>query len=384
MPKDQAFLEALLNISRRMAEIRDTHDLLDFTMSVIVELVGAQRGYLLLRDATGQIQIEAKHDTDPISDNATEGISFSILNQSIANREPQRITNAIEDPDLSEEGSINKYQLRSVLCVPLISRERVLGAIYVENRERANLFKKDDLEKLSVFANQTAVVIDNAILAEQAQKSRERVVVAREDERRRMRRDLHDSMGPSLAAVILSLDAIGRMIAKNPEVAIELVTEAREELVNALSGIRQIVHDLRPPLLDEVGIISAMREFITTLTRTGKTRITLNHMGELSTLPAAVEVALYRVTLEAVTNVVKHARATYCEITLSHENNRWLTLSVEDNGNGFDDITNGGLGLISMRERAEEIGGRFFVEDSSLGGVKIRAEFPLQIVEVMP
>jgi signal transduction histidine kinase len=383
MSDHQAFLQALLAISRQMASIRAIDELTTYTMEVIVDLVHAQRGYLLLQERTGNMTIAAQHDTLPSNENGTDGISFSILNRALDSRKPIRITNAINDPTLKEAGSVKEFQLRSVMCVPLIAREQVLGAIYVENRERANRFKEQDLEKLTVFANQTAVSIENAILTAEAQRSRERIVVAREEERRRIRRDLHDELGPTLAAILLELDAARSLINQNPLTAIELLDDASSELYMALDNVRRIAHNLRPSLLDELGLIPAIREFITTLARKGDIQIHLVHAENLPSLSAATEVALYRITLEALANVIKHAHATECIVNLTQKTyGNWLTLTIEDNGIGFSDkVPAEGIGLTTMRERAEELSGFFVIESRQGEGTHIRVELPVPIKE---
>jgi signal transduction histidine kinase len=377
MPDNETFLRALLDISRRMAEIRNLSALLDYTMSVIVDLVGAQRGYLLLLNRAGQIEIRAKHDTLPATDDELEGVSFSILNAVLASGESQRITNALDNPEFQDASSVKAFQLQSVMCIPLIARERVLGAIYVENREQANLFKQSDLEKLTVFANQTAVSIENVLLATEAQQSRERIVNAREEERRRIRRDLHDELGPTLAAIVLELEMTEQLVSRNPTTATDMLGDACSELRRALDTVRRITHDLRPASLDELGMVSALQEFITTLTRTGEIQVTFDYAGDLSRLPAATEVALYRIAREALTNVIKHAQATECTVSLVCTDELWLTLDVADNGLGFPVDIVRGIGLTSIRERTEELGGYLTFENLEDSGARVRVELPL-------
>ena len=222
-------------------------------------------------------------------------------------------------------------------------------------------------------------------------RSRERLVKAREEERRRLRRDLHDGLGPALAGLAFGLDAARNLLDREPAMAAgvlgELVGQARE----AASDLKLIVRDLRPPALDELGLVGALRERV--LRHGGPSYSFEVAPGDgLPPLPAAVEVACYRIAQEATTNAACHARARSCRARLSVEGppreaeggageRRWLVLEVTDDGVGLPRRRRDGEGLSSMRERAAELGGECSVVAVPGGGTRVVARLPLGMPE---
>ena len=209
------------------------------------------------------------------------------------------------------------------------------------------------------------------------QRSREGLVSAREEERRRLRRDLHDGVGPQLAALMLGLETASDLVSDNPE-ASALMAKLSERSREIVSDVRYSVHALRPPALDELGLVGALREGALRYGPAGL-RISVDNPQELSHLPAAVEVACYRITQEALTNVVRHARASHCSIRIRlDEEASALSLEIEDDGRGIREHVRSGVGMISMHERTEELGGRCTVRSLAGGGTLVRALLPFQ------
>jgi signal transduction histidine kinase len=215
------------------------------------------------------------------------------------------------------------------------------------------------------------------------QRSRENLVNTREEERRRLRRDLHDGVGPQLAALMLELETASDLVSDNSEASalMEKLSKRAREIV---SDVRHSVHALRPPALDELGLVEALREEASKYSPAGLL-VSIENPEELSHLPAAVEVACYRIVQEALANVVRHARASHCSIRLIlDEDAGALSVEVEDDGKGIRDKDRAGVGMSSMRERAEELGGRCTVESVEGGGTLVRALLPFQIKEDTP
>lgn len=234
-----------------------------------------------------------------------------------------------------------------------------------------------DRQLLDDLAGYLGGVLHARRLTTELQQALERLVVAREEERRRLRRDLHDGLGPALAGHLLRLDLIATQVGDGPGGA--QVTTLRDELRATVLEVRRVVEGLRPPSLDELGLSGALSETTKRLAAGSGIAIDLQ-IAELPTLPAAVEVAAYRIVTEAVTNVVRHAGATKCEITVEAEDSL-LRLIVIDDGRGFGDLgcAPSGHGLQSMRERAEELRGRLQV--TSNGRTRLSAELPLPPVD---
>lgn len=202
--------------------------------------------------------------------------------------------------------------------------------------------------------------------------SRRTLIEAREEERRRLRRDLHDGLGPMLTGLRLNLDAVQAQLATNPDKALQHLATAREASAEIISDLRVLVYGLRPPALDELGLAGSLRLQLTSLVEDSNLKVTLEADEKLP-LPAAVEVAIYRSASEAITNVVGHSTAQHCQVALV-ANGSHVILTVDDDGPIFD-TWSPGVGLTSMRERAVELGGTF-IASSGPSGFHIKATYP--------
>jgi signal transduction histidine kinase len=216
------------------------------------------------------------------------------------------------------------------------------------------------------------------LLSQELQRSRERLVAAREEERRRLRRDLHDGLGPILTAVTLKADAARSALDTNPIQADGLLAELRGDASQAIGDLRRVIYDLRPAALDELGLLGALREQVDRFTRHGLS-ITLDAPPTLPMLPAAVEVAAYRIITEALTNAARHAHASCATITVAID--RSLCIDIHDNGAASAANSDGwqpGVGLVSMAERVAEVGGTLEAGPGPTGG-RVQASLPLEL-----
>jgi signal transduction histidine kinase len=211
--------------------------------------------------------------------------------------------------------------------------------------------------------------------AVELQRARERLVAAREEERRRLRRDLHDGLGPALAGAALKVEAAENLMPSDPQTAAGLLEGARAEIQDAVADVRRLVYALRPPALDELGLVGAIREQAERLAVGEHVRVDVLAPNHVDGLPAAVEVAAYRIALEAMTNVARHAAAHTCVVRISVNGN--LELEISDDGHGLPSDFRAGVGIGSMRERAEELGGACEVESVDGRGTRVRARMPL-------
>jgi two-component system NarL family sensor kinase len=260
--------------------------------------------------------------------------------------------------------------------LPLIYNGEKIASLVVQVPPGRQVTTAD--ERLLVDLAQHAGPAVHAVrLNADLQLSRERLVAAREEERRRLRRDLHDGLGPALAGMALKLDA-ARNRAGDPDVD-EILGELRSETRDAIADVRRVVYELRPPALDELGLVGALREQAARLS--GEARgphtlsVTVDAPEAMPPLPAAVEVAAYRIATEALTNVVRHSAASHCVMRVTV--NGRLRIEVTDDGRGLG-RSKTGVGLASMRERAGELGGMCSVGTSPAGGTLVRADLPLE------
>lgn len=258
--------------------------------------------------------------------------------------------------------------------VPLVHQGEQVGELVLAPRQRGEELTPADLRLVRDLAPQIGIAVHAARLTSDLQRSRERLVAAREEERRRLRRDLHDGLGPQLSSQALMLSAIKKQLRQDPDTAEQLVNDAIAHAQEAITDIRRLVYALRPPALDDLGLLAALQEQINQYHASGIV-LTLEAPERLPLLPAAIEIACYRIVQEALTNVVRHAHATAATIELRVQED--LVVEVRDNGQGLPPVVYSGVGLRSMRERAEELGGTCLIETRASRGTRVRARLPL-------
>lgn len=260
------------------------------------------------------------------------------------------------------------------MILPLAYGSETIGQLVLSPRASGETFSAADRRILDDVARHAEAAVHAVRLTDDLQRSRERLVSVREEERRRLRRDLHDGLGPQLATLTLKLDAARNMLATQPAAADALLVELKAQAQTAIGDIRRVVYELRPPSLDELGLVPAIREQATSYSQNGLT-VLVEAPERLPPLPAAVEVAAYRIAQEALTNVSRHAEATTCRIRFCLGDA--LNLEIADDGIGMPINPRAGVGLGSMRERAAELGGTCTVEPLRTGGTRVLARLPL-------
>ncbi len=261
------------------------------------------------------------------------------------------------------------------LVLPLVYQNETFGRLVISPRAQDEPFTPADRRLLEDLARQAGVAAYAVRLTSDLQRSRERLVTAREEERLRLRRDFHDGIGPQLAALTLKIETARNRLSHDPA-ARNLLSDLADRARVAVSDVRRSVHALRPPALDELGLIPALRETAAQYSQNGL-RVLVRAPDGLPPLPAAVEVAAYRIVQEALTNVVRHAGARECTVRFHLDSEAGLLrLEVEDDGRGMGEVDGSGIGMSSMRERAEELGGTCIFEPMATGGTCVRAELP--------
>lgn len=252
------------------------------------------------------------------------------------------------------------------------------GSLVVGLRTGVKRLGQADERVLALLAGPLSAAVHATRLSEQLQVSRERLVLAREEERRRLRRDLHDGLGPLLTGVALSADAAANFAERSPADALAMIATVRSDSRAAIAEVRRIVEDLRPPALDELGLVAALqvRAAQTAHRLDGSVLTAVVHApDDLPPLPAAVEVATYRIVTEALTNAVRHSSALSVVVRLQCDTE--LTFEVHDDGLGAAPWSPG-VGIAGMHERVAELGGRCDVGPGPDGG-HVRVCLPLVI-----
>ncbi len=287
-----------------------------------------------------------------------------------------RIRYAGREGPAAESGEPGGQQL----SLPLVHHGEEIGSLEV-GALRADGLATKDRALLEDLAAQAGPVVQGVRLAaelrasaEELQASRERLVTAREEERLRLRRNLHDELAPTLAAAGLTAATASALVDRDPAEAGRVLARLEGSLADAVESIRRLAHELRPPVLDEHGLVGSLCEHARDLPPSLQVHVEAD--PPLPPLPAATEVAAYRICLEGLRNAVRHAHAGAVDVRLTADD-VWLRLSIEDDGRGIAPTATPGLGLRSMRERAAELGGRTTMGPRSGGGTRVSVQLPL-------
>jgi signal transduction histidine kinase len=285
----------------------------------------------------------------------------------------ERVDSVLDDPEI-DQTSARQLELNTALYVPIVVRQEAIGVIGAHDKlDPDPRFSDEDLRLAETFAARAAVAID--LSRRVARDALERIVAAQELERRRLARELHDETGQALTSILLALRSIET--APSPEQLKQTLANARELVQATLQDVRQLAVELRPSALDDFGLAPALQRLLNGFA--DQTGISVAFESTLADerLPTEIETALYRIVQEALTNIVKHARAGRVSITLTSTPDS-ISLLIEDDGVGLDPhhSREGGLGLTGMRERVELLGGRLTLESPPTAGTTIRAQVP--------
>ncbi len=272
----------------------------------------------------------------------------------------------------------------STMRLPLMYQGQAVGALDVAPRMPDDAFTQAERRLLEDLARQIGVAARTVSLTEELQQSRERIVTSREEERRRLRRDLHDGLGAQLAALMLQVSRTRSLLQTDVDAADKKLADLAEELRSAVTDVRRLVQGLRPPALDELGLIGTVQARLSQLDgiAAGRdqpvVRTELVVQEPLPPLSAAIEVAALRIIEEAITNVVKHAAATKVTVAMRMRDDL-LLIEIEDDGSGLPLAgDSAGLGLHSMHERATELGGTFAIGPRATGrGTLVQVTIPV-------
>jgi len=265
---------------------------------------------------------------------------------------------------------------------PLVYQSETIGQLLVAPRASGETFSPMDRHLLENIARQAGMAVHAVSLTNELQLARQRLVTAVEEERRRLRRDLHDGLGPALASQGLKLAAAKQLLKRDPDSVESLLDQVLTQNQETVGDVRRLVYGLRPPVLDERGLAEAIRAHVLRGdNESGDLQVEVSELPvDLQSLPAAVEVAAYRIALEALTNIIRHARAKHCTIRFTTTGNgraNILQIEIVDDGIGLPRELRAGVGLRSMRERAEELGGTLTIEPMPRGGTRVTAMLPL-------
>lgn len=390
-------LSALLRAALALSEHRELADVLSLIVTSARSLARARYAALAVYDEHGEIENFVHQGMDEViaSQIGAPPRGQGLLGELIMAAGPVRIENIRAD-DRFRSFPAHHPEMRTFLGVPVSSSWRSYGNLYVGDKEAGRPFDDEDERLLGTLAAFATAAIENVQLLDAerdlaALSERERVrsemlcqvINAQEAERARVSRDLHDEIGQSLTSVLLGLRLVEDSLARpEPDVqdCRDRTAEVRELVIESLRHARTLAFDLRPTVLDDLGLVAAVRRLVKEAAIKGAPAVDLEVHGldDDSRLAPEVETVVYRVVQEALTNVVRHAAASSARVRISRDDER-LVATVEDDGHGFElgAVHRPSLGLGGMSERAELVGGSLAIDSSEGSGTKVRLEVPL-------
>ncbi len=340
------------------------------------ELLDARFVAVLISGAEGWLEIAAAH-----GDGGEELVGERLaVDRSISGRvfregASVRVDSVLDDPE-ADQDLMRRLGATAGLWAPLVARGETIGVLMALDRRRLDpRFSDADLRLAQRFAARAAVAVD--LSRRVARTTVQRIVGGQEHERRRLSRELHDETGQALTSILLGLKAIEE--AEGTDRFPLALAGLRELVVATLQDVRRLAVELRPKALDDFGLVAALERLTSTFAEQTGIDTQLESRLPEARLPSEIETVLYRVVQEALTNVVKHARAERVSVIL-HAKPGKVAVVIEDDGRGFStdgETGRGGLGLLGMRERVALVGGHVEVESSS-SGTTIVVQVPVE------
>lgn len=403
-------LSTLNTLATTIGQSLDLSEILRTALDEVLELMGVGAGWINVQDEHGEkMRIVASRG---LPEEAAMAHSHCLWNEDICTDVLEsgraQVFHNGEDRSLDKLGAGSLDRLRTGLCpaagylqedglifhacVPLKSKDLVLGVMSVVGVASSNtwMFTDESLDMLTAIGRQIGIAIENASLYEELRQKEvlrrqllEREITLREQERKRIARDLHDQTGQRLTSMIMTLSLLEEAV---PAAEVQArVRDLRDTAAQVLKEVRDLALHLRPSLLDDLGLLAALRHYLKHYQNRYRLIVDFQTLGlDGKRLPPDVETSLFRITQQALTNVARHAQAHSVTVLLEHRGTS-VQLIVEDNGKGFD-LTQvmdsrpheGNLGLYCMRERASLIGGTLTIESTPGRGTAVFVRIPVE------
>ncbi|MDP2916538.1 MAG: GAF domain-containing protein [Dehalococcoidia bacterium] len=384
-------LEGLNAIALTICQSLDLDTILSGSLQRVMELIGMEIGGILLLDDRTKTLAYRVHNglsDSSVKDSERLKIDHSIEGKVAKSGDPVILDN-VSDEQTSVHPMLAAENVRAFVCFPLRSKDKIIGVLNLASRKPRN-FTAVDRQLLYSIASQISIAIENARLYEEV-RDKEKVLTellkhsisAQEEERKRIARELHDETSQALTTLAIGLETI----AKSPPTEIEqlqvLLKRNQELAIKTLDDVHRLILDLRPSILDDLGLVPAVEWYAKNRLEPKKVKVHIETSDIDRRPPPHIEVALFRIAQEAISNIAQHAKAEFASISLGF-NPDFITLSVEDDGVGFDrsevfSSNNGkrGLGLLGMKERVEVLGGKFQIQSEPGMGTQIAIEIPI-------
>lgn len=386
-------LLALDRISNAVSGSRDLDAILNMALDSVIETMGGIFAGILLIDE--QTQTPSYRAYRNLSDEDTEKICLE-LSKGMAVRvsksgKPELIDGISTDSDTAAHSPANTYNRKVFVSVPLKTGDIILGVLTVVYTY-PHRFTKDDMKLLQSIGDRAAVAIEREELYKQLRKIRERyqgltqdIVVAQEEERKRVARELHDETSQTLSGLTCSLQVLVEMAESCGGLSDDFkkqVKKAQSIAVQVGNEVIRLMYELRPTLLDTLGLVPAIRQYAEDMLRPVGINVSVQCKGASHPMLPEVEVGLFRIAQSSIGNIIKHASAQNVVITLEDKTDQVL-LYIRDDGKGFDvsrlekvNSTTQGTGVFGMKERVEMLGGDYSVKSQLGQGTLVTVKIP--------
>jgi signal transduction histidine kinase len=373
---------SILQVAEEVTSELELDRVLPKVMQIAVGLAGADGGVIALLDAERNvITYPYLHDLPPDLADVTVSKGEGLSGEVMTTGRPTVIDDYQTYP--RRVPAFAKAGLNSVAIVPIVSGERTFGALSVLSKNHAKGFSERDLAILTAIGRQAGIAIENAYLYENMRFYARKITQAQENERKRIARELHDDTIQSLIALSRRIEALSTSGEALPEGSVWRVRELQETTGDMIKRVRRFSQDLRPSILDDLGLLPTLEELTAELNRHDGLRAEFWFHGEERRFSSEVELALFRIAQEALNNVRKHAEATRV-VTVVELSDSAVELTVKDNGRGFNPPTLADhpahasrLGLIGMHERTRLLGGTLIIDSAPSQGTQVIVNVPV-------
>jgi len=390
-------LKTLNDAGKSLSSSLHLEQVFSSTVNSLRKMIGVSHGYIFMSDdkrhyltgvaASGQLgnvvrKVEFKLNED------------SLVPLTARERHPIIVENASRDATIGKKW-MKSFKSRSLLSVPLISKERVLGVLVLDEGRYFRKFSDEEVEKVVGLAAQVSLAIDNAVRYNAVSRHRERlqtlssaIVNIQEEEHRRIAKKLRNEAGVALSAIQKDLawvsEALGEAAGSAAPAIQKRIEKIQAQAGETFENLRAISHDLRPAILDDSGLLATLKWYIKEFETQHKTKVKLQTNGSTKRFPARIEILLFRIIQEAMANIADHSHAESAVVSLE-KREPYAHLYITDDGRGFDvkqyfsspQVIRKGIGILGMKERIELAGGTFFIDSNPGNGTRISIRVPV-------
>ncbi len=380
-------LTALNAVASAVSEPLPPDEILNRALRQVLTALNLKIGWIFIRTADGSTRLAANHGL------STEAATFSFpdcaCGKVLNDGTPTVVTAPNVNCAIQYTAIASAQPITHHATVPLRARGQTVGALSVATHS-SKAFDTSEIALLATVGQQIGVALENARLWEEARRREQtrsellkRTISAQEEERRRIARELHDGIGQSLNALVFGLNTVDASLKQSPELVSAYVSRLKISVSDTVKELQNIIYDLRPSLLDDLGLVMALRWYAQERLQTRGIQVIFDIPRQIPRMPLEIETALFRIGQEAITNISKHAQAQQVAISLQIESKQ-VRLCISDDGIGIqldptltDRGNRGAWGLLGMRERAELLGGTLTIESNPAQGTHLCVTLPL-------